>query len=239
MRHKKTIKEPFRLPQKQQNISALLYRQYEAEKASLAHEIYDELGQQIVALKMGLSGIRDAIKLHDEHVHKKIGSFLRLTDDMIRSVRQIASGLHPGILRDLGLGTAIEWQTKEFSRQFGIQAVFKPKQEEIRVPHFIGIMIFRIYQELLTNIISHANAKKVIITLEIKRDHLLLTASDNGKGFDVNKAYEKKTFGLLDIKERVSVIGGRCEIMSRAGKGTAVHITVPLSNSDILAGDTM
>ena len=215
-----------------QHILDRLYQACETEKAYAAHKIHNELGQQIVALRLGLAGARNEIKAYNKHSYKKVGHLLSLTDEMIRNIRQIAAALYPSTLEDLGLASALQWQTEEFARMSGIRASFKMKKVEINVPDFTGIMIFRVYEEILANIARHANASEVTIILETKNNHLHLTTTDNGKGFDVKQADQRETFGLEDIKGRLQVIGGTCEISSEPGVGTSVSILVPLTESE-------
>jgi signal transduction histidine kinase len=143
-------------------------------------------------------------------------------------VRKLAAELRPGLLDDLGLIPALEWHSKEFEKRFGVQVNFKSNTKELNIPPEIATGVFRIYQESLTNIARHSEAKNVVADLEKNGVQLKLSVSDNGKGFPSQKPGQKKTLGLLGMKERAHMIGGKLDISSEQGKGTTVTIVIPI-----------
>jgi signal transduction histidine kinase len=203
----------------------------EAERTHMAREIHDELGQQLTGLKMDISWLNKRIKSEDEDVQQKIQETIQLIDSTVKSVRRIATELRPSILDDLGLVAAMEWQSEEFEKRFKIKCVFKSKVTNENIPPELTTGIFRIYQECLTNVLRHSEATAVTSFLDIVENQLRLHITDNGKGFVVEEIVNKKTLGLLGMKERASLMGGSYEIYSNPGKGTSILIIVPLKRN--------
>jgi PAS domain S-box-containing protein len=203
----------------------------EEERAGMAREIHDELGQQLTGLKMDLSWIsKRKAAVEDNELHQKTTTVMNLLDTTIKTVRRIATDLRPSILDDLGLVAAIEWQSQEFERRSGIYTKFISSIEEFHHSSTIAIGLFRICQESLTNIARHAAASQILISLqEEENEYILLKIEDNGKGFEVRKIGEKKTLGLLGMKERTLMMGGEFRIESESGKGTTLFVTVPIT----------
>jgi PAS domain S-box-containing protein len=202
----------------------------EAERTHLAREIHDELGQQLTGLKMDISWLNKKIKSEDEEVNQKIKETIQLIDSTVKSVRRIATELRPSILDDLGLVAAMEWQSEEFEKRFQIKCIFKSGISNEIIPPQLATGIFRIYQECLTNVLRHSEATEVRSVLEIRDRNLRLNITDNGRGFVVEEIANKKTLGLLGMKERSSLMGGTYEISSDPGKGTSILIIVPLNS---------
>ncbi|HMJ47742.1 MAG TPA: PAS domain S-box protein [Ferruginibacter sp.] len=200
----------------------------ESERTHIAREIHDELGQQLTGLKMDISWIKKKLNPADIELNKKMKDTIQLVDTTVKTVRRIATELRPSILDDLGIIAAMEWQTEEFEKRFKIKSAFKSNVANIAISSDYATAIFRIYQESLTNVVRHANASRVNSSLEIKDNILVLNISDNGKGFNATEITNKKTLGLLGMKERTLLMGGTYEISSRDGKGTSVIIIVPL-----------
>jgi len=200
----------------------------EEERSDIARKIHDELGQQLTGLKMDLSWIaKKMVADENDHARQKIKETLDLTDNAIRTVRKIATDLRPGILDDLGLVAAIEWQSQEFEKRSGIATSFRSGMTELNCSSPMSIGLFRICQEALTNVARHSLASNVGITLDQERGKLILRIADNGKGMALQTAGPKKTLGLLGMKERAMMMGGQLEIESQVGKGLTLTITVP------------
>ncbi len=203
----------------------------ETERTHIAREIHDELGQQLTGLKMDISWLNRKIKNQDTEVHSKIAETILLIDTTVKTVRRIATELRPSILDDLGLIAALEWQSEEFEKRFEIKCLFKCNVREAQVNADLATGIFRIYQECLTNVLRHSQAIMVSSFLQIEDRMLKFTITDNGKGFIATDIANKKTLGLLGMKERTNLLGGTYEITSSPGEGTSVLIIVPLSNT--------
>jgi len=200
----------------------------EEERAGMAREIHDELGQQLTGLKMDISWISKKINPHeDAQVKQKLKGTLELLDETIKTVRKIATDLRPSILDDLGLIAAIEWHSQEFEKRTGVAIKFESDMTDFNFSPAISIGLFRICQESLTNVARHAAAKNILITLKQKDNQIQLAIKDDGKGFDVNKIGHKKTLGLLGMKERTLMMGGKYEFESVQGVGTTLFVRIP------------
>ena len=151
-----------------------------------------------------------------------------LIDDTIRKVRNISTELRPSVLDDLGLAAAIEWQAREFQKRMEIECRIMFLQEDIRLCTEKATAVFRIFQEILTNVARHANANLVEIFMEEDRGNLILKVSDNGKGIKESDVTEMKSLGLLGMRERALVFGGKVDITGVEGKGTFVTVRIPL-----------
>lgn len=210
-------------------LAAHLQNIRETEQKRIAREIHDELGQQITGLKMDVAWMKKKVNGHETvgFLHEKLDQMTELLDMSVQTVRKISSSLRPSILDDLGLIAALEWQTKEFQKRFSIPIQFTSSEKTLRVDPDIATGIFRLYQESLTNVARHAQATQVTAFLEYRDKHIILSVSDNGKGFDPHLAEAKKTMGLLGMKERVLMMGGNLNFISTPGEGTTVMVSIP------------
>jgi signal transduction histidine kinase len=197
----------------------------EEERNSIAREIHDELGQMLTAVKMDLSKLSRA-PLPAEGTKMQIKESLSLIDQTIASVRKIASSLRPRIIDDMGFTAAIEWYVKDFESRTEIKTSFINECPSLVLEPRAAIALFRITQESLTNVARHAHAKNLVVELRLENNWLHLTINDDGKGFDIEQTKNKKTLGLLGLKERTQTIGGSYEISSVPGNGTKVNIRV-------------
>jgi signal transduction histidine kinase len=208
------------------SLSAHLHNIREEERISIAREMHDELGQLLTGFKMDVSWLSKNLNNHENPViRERLAGMVNIVDDAVKFVRKISSELRPSLLDNLGLIPALEWHGEEFEKRFNIEVQFNSQIKELSISSEIATGMFRIYQESLTNVARHAEAKKVSVTIGIIDYHLLLTISDDGKGF--NTSDNKKTLGLLGMKERALMIEGKLEIKSEPGKGTTIIISVP------------
>lgn len=200
----------------------------ENERIHMAREIHDELGQQLTGLKMDISWLSRKIQTDDEAIKGKMKDAISLIDKTVITVRRIATELRPSILDDLGLIAAMEWQSEEFEKRSEIKSIFTSNVSQIQVNPTVATAVFRIFQESLTNVLRHSQATEVISFFRLENDIITLFIEDNGVGFRDIEIKNKKTLGLLGMKERIQLINGNYEINGNAGKGTSVIITVPL-----------
>jgi len=203
----------------------------EEERIRIAREIHDELGQQLTGLKMDVYWINKKLEKKDEAIQQKINGIIELIDETVKSVRRISSNLRPSILDDLGLIPALEWHSKEVENRSEIKVHFSTQMSEHDIPVAIATGIFRIYQEALTNAVRHSNAHEINSSLQLNNNDLILRVKDDGKGIDQFAKTNTKTLGLIGIKERTIVLGGKYEFKSEPGKGTELCISIPLINS--------
>ncbi|MGQ0739963.1 MAG: PAS domain S-box protein [Bacteroidota bacterium] len=205
----------------------------EEERTSIAREIHDELGQQLTVLKMDISWLKKKINGTDETVKQKIKDLLSMLDETVKTVRRISSELRPSLLDDLGLLPAMEWHLKEFEQRSGLKTVLKTAGPAIELPDNIKTGLYRIFQESLTNVARHAAAKKVEVVLENSDGEIRMRIADNGKGFDKTMTDNKRTLGILGMKERTAMMGGTYEIESKPGKGTTVIVKVTVQDQPV------
>jgi len=208
----------------------------EEERKHIAREIHDELGQQLTVLKMDISLLDRKINTTDNVVLTRIKNLLQMIDTTVKTVRKISSELRPSMLDDLGLIAAMEWHAQEFEKRFGIRTVFSTEIHELDLPleHLNGL--FRIYQESLTNIARHSRAKLVKTVIRQKGDDFEISITDNGEGFIISGIENKKTLGILGMKERASMLGAAFSITSTPGEGTTVLVRIPVSHQIIKSG---
>jgi signal transduction histidine kinase len=153
------------------------------------------------------------------------------TDLAIESVQKIATDLRPMVLDSLGLSAAIEWQAGDFQARTGIQCEVRLLSNDPFPERELSTALFRILQESLTNVARHAAATRVEVTLESKDGHVTLAIQDNGRGIQDSQANASSSVGLMGLRERALLLGGRCEIRGRAGEGTRVEARLPLPPS--------
>jgi PAS domain S-box-containing protein len=202
----------------------------EEERAIISREIHDELGQQLTGLKMDTAWLKKKVDEQDKDAREKIEDMLSLIDSTVTTVRRISSELRPGVLDDLGLVAALEWQSSEFEKRTGITSTFRAPELELEFEKEIAIGIFRIYQETLTNIVRHAHATKLETTLERSGNNVILHIKDNGNGFDMAEAKSKKTLGLVGMKERALMFNGELLVESEKNRGTTITVKIPLTS---------
>ena len=214
------------------NLSSHLESVREEERTRLAREIHDELGQALTALKMDISWLIKHRVDEADSVLKKTRSMEGLLDATIRTVQRLSGELRPGLLDDLGLAAAIEWQAEEFQNRSGIACEVMVNLQEVLISRDHATAIFRIFQETLTNVIRHAKASRVEVRLDAQGDRLVLEVKDNGRGITENEIKNPKAFGLIGMRERVLALSGECIISGQAGNGTTIVVNVPLNKEE-------
>jgi signal transduction histidine kinase len=209
------------------SLSAHLQNIREEERIHIAREIHDELGQQLTGLKMDMSWLGKQLENSGPVINEKISGIIALLDETVRSVRRISSNLRPSILDDLGLIAALEWHSQEVEKRSEVKVDFVTDMQEPELPVAIATGIFRIYQEVLTNAIRHANAHQITSSLQLKDHRLVLEVKDDGQGMDETLIRNKKTLGLLGIKERTFLLGGKFDLQTAPGQGTMIQVSIP------------
>ncbi len=201
--------------------------QREADRARMAREVHDELGQAMTGLKMDLAWLQKHTKSGQRGLLHKYQDMTELVDSTIKGVRRIATELRPGMLDDLGLVPAMEWQLQEFQKRSGIKCGFASSVEEVALKAEDATTLFRILQETLTNVARHASASAVDVTLDEVQGYVRLRVQDNGRGITESEMVGSKSFGLLGIRERVNMRSGEFSIHGAPGEGTTVEIRLP------------
>jgi predicted ATPase/signal transduction histidine kinase len=199
----------------------------EHERANIAREIHDELGQVLTILRMDTSWLGRHIQDDPAVLATRLQEMIGLIDSATDSVQNIARELRPQMLDLLGLFDAIEWQASEFQRREGItcRTVFRGK--EIEEENTV-IVLFRIVQEALTNVARHANAGEVTVRLEVDKGCILLEVVDDGRGITEEQVFGNRSLGLIGMRERVSFLNGKMEITGKKGQGTHLLVTLPV-----------
>ncbi|HEX8237563.1 MAG TPA: response regulator [Abditibacteriaceae bacterium] len=220
-------------------LAARLTQVREEERTQIAREIHDVLGQSLTGLKMDLSWLsKRAATVCDAELARvledKIRTMSQVVDSTIGTVRKIATELRPSLLDDLGLEAAAEWQIREFEKRSGIVCRLVSELgagdngNGVEISSDSSTALFRILQETLTNVARHAGASRVDVLLQVQGDDVLLQVRDNGRGITSRETSNSRSLGLLGMRERALLVGGRVEIAGEASQGTTVWVHVPL-----------
>ena len=203
----------------------------EQEKSRIARELHDELAQSLTSVKMDLSAAREDLPTSQQQLSAKLEGMQNMIDDMVTATRRIAADLRPLMLDDLGLVPAAEWLAQNFTARTGIHCNFSVDPPELQLSDPYATAIFRILQESLTNIARHAHASLVEITLDGNGGEIILRVRDNGCGFDPTAPRKPASFGLVGLRERVTLLGGGISIDSAPGRGSVIEIQIPLQQA--------
>ncbi|MFN3325685.1 MAG: sensor histidine kinase [Bryobacteraceae bacterium] len=213
-------------------LSQQLVRAQEEERKSISRELHDEVGQMLTALRMELGHLDRLRNASEEEFREHIVETKRLSEQTLRSVRDLAMGLRPSMLDDIGLQPALEWQARDFSRRYGVPVTLRwdGTLPAGRLSERHRTCIFRVIQEALTNCARHAKANEIRISFHGHRDGIALTIQDDGVGFSKHES-RGRGLGLIGIEERVRELGGTVTIYSQPEKGTVLSIEIPVADS--------
>jgi signal transduction histidine kinase len=202
----------------------------EEERRRIAREIHDDLGQNLLALRIEADMLLARTGERHPRLNARVQATVNQIDATIRSVRQIINDLRPNVL-DLGLNAAVDWQIAEFRRRTGIQCELKESHQDIQISDHCATAMFRILQESLSNILRHAQATRVQVALQVEHDWIWMSVGDNGIGLSPTGRHKPGSFGLVGIEERVNILGGTFEIHSAPDAGTTIHVAVPMRSA--------
>jgi PAS domain S-box-containing protein len=215
-------------------LSARLRSAREEEGKRIAREIHDELGGALTGLKWELEGIAE--HLHEsanspgfQAIRDRISRMTHLIDTTITAVRRISADLRPSILDDLGLIAAIEWQAQQFQLRTGIRCDSETASDALDLDRDRATAVFRIFQEILTNVLRHASATHVSVQIRMESGTFVLEVQDNGRGITDQDKASAESLGLLGMRERAALVGGEIIIRSAEGQGTNVVVRVPVT----------
>ncbi|WP_339491904.1 PAS domain S-box protein [Pseudomonas rhizophila] len=197
----------------------------EEERKHIAREIHDELGQQLSALRMGISLLRLQFGNDQPLLVERVQALMLRVDEILQVVRNVATSLRPSAL-NMGLISALEWLGSEFTRNTGIECRLRASSTRLALDDERATAIFRVIQESLTNVGRHSRARRVNIHLDHDAEHLQIEVADDGRGFDPQQLPEG-TLGLLGMRERGHMVGGTVTIDSAPGQGTRVRVYIP------------
>lgn len=209
-----------------------LIQAQEKERQHIARELHDQMGQYIAAVSMALSSL-ERPQLGPDDLRQRVSHLKDLTRAISREVHRISFRLRPGMLGELDLCGALARQVEEWRDLSGIEAEFySAGLDEIGMPDFVETTVYRIVQEALTNVLKHAQARRVSVLLTRDGRGLSLVVEDNGRGFQLPSTAQlsatEKSMGLAGIRERAELAGGSAQVESEPGRGTSVYVRIPL-----------
>ncbi|MEL6771221.1 MAG: histidine kinase [Bacteroidota bacterium] len=220
-------------------LAAHLQHIREEERTAISREVHDSLGQMLTSIRLDAAWVARHLATADAAtVQERLGRVDAQVDETIQRVRQIAQALRPGILDDIGLASALDWQTRQFAQRTGLACSVTDdlRLDEADLPEEAATALFRIAQEALTNVARHAEASAVTLHLEETDEALVLHIRDDGKGLDPEAIAHTRSLGMLGMRERAGILGGAVTFDGAPGQGTYVRATVPLPGSTSAAG---
>ena len=210
-------------------LSVYLQHVREEERINISRAVHDELGQALTGLKIDLSWLANRLSKDQAPLIEKTKKMSFYIDETIQTVRRISTELRPGILDQLGLVAALEWQANEFQTRSGIQCAVKSSLDGAILDEDLNTAFFRIFQETLTNVLRHAGATRVNVHLREDGENLILEVKDNGRGITPAEIANTKSIGLLGMRERAALLGGKVSLTGARRKGTTVTVSIPLA----------
>lgn len=215
------------------DLSQKLVNTQEAERKRLSLELHDQVGQMLTALRMEIANLGRIAAKDPQQFREHLRLAKEMAEATMKTVRDLAMGLRPSMLDDLGLGPAIEWAGREFSRVSGIPVDISIEGPLAHLSDSQKTGLFRVVQESLTNVARHAQAKHVAVRLAASNNRLELVVKDDGKGIEPGR--HRRGLGLLGMEERVRELGGVFAVHSAPGSGTTVHVEIPLTPMEVEA----
>lgn len=208
-------------------LSRRLVQAQELERKALSRELHDEVGQTLTALGIELGNLDPGRSPDGSFFRARVEEAKRLNTTAMRAIRDLAMGLRPSMLDDLGLEAALQWQGREFSRHTGVPASVQVQGPLNELSDAQQTCIYRVVQEALTNCARHAKARHVLVSVTQQANGIAVVVQDDGTGFLPGNA-NKGGLGLVGIQERVQALEGRCKIVSRPNHGTTIRVELPL-----------
>jgi len=208
-------------------LSRQLLQGHEQERKALSRELHDEVGQMLTGLRIELRTLQDLHGRSDPDFDLHFESARNLTEQSLRSLRDLAMGLRPAMLDDLGLGSAMQWQARKFAKLTGIPVNVNTAGLPATLPEAVRTAVYRVVQEALTNAARHSRATSIEVSVEVRGGELVAVIRDDGSGFDT-KAMDRRGLGLVGMQERVNDLGGDLRIHSEAGHGTTIRAAIPV-----------
>lgn len=226
-RHEEQRKQIEETQNNLRRLSRRLVQAQEVERRALSRELHDEVGQTMTALGIELGNLESVRRTDFEGFRARLDDAKRLNSDAMRAIRDLAMGLRPSMLDDLGLQAALEWQGREFSRHTGVPASVHVDGllDDLTDAH--RTCIYRVVQEALTNCARHASASNVLVSIRSEHDGIVVVVQDDGAGFNP-RVSARGGLGLIGIQERVQELDGKMRISSEPGNGTIIRVEIPV-----------
>lgn len=228
-------RESLRIQNELKELSARLVSAQEGERCAISRELHDEVGQSLSALLMEVDNLAATLGSNGV-LRERLDRMKPLAENCVNVVRNISLLLRPSMLDDLGLVAALEWQAREVAKRGGLKVEIVEKNVSDNLPEEYRTCVYRVVQEALSNCSKHAQAKSVRIAVRQESERLLLTITDDGKGFDVHRV---RGLGLMGMSERVTHLSGRFEVESQQGHGTLLRIELPLADRHAQVAQTV
>jgi signal transduction histidine kinase len=203
----------------------------EQEKTRIARELHDELAQSLTALKMDLAWTAERLAAGESAASDKLARMQTLLDATVAATRRISADLRPLVLDDLGLAAAVEWLLETFEERNGIECELVAASENLDFGEPLASCIFRILQESLTNVARHSGASSVQIALVRENGEIALTVKDDGRGFSPDSPRKPDSYGLMGLRERAHLVGGKVRIDTAPGQGVRIDVRIPLEGA--------
>jgi signal transduction histidine kinase len=226
------ITEAKRAHKRNRDLAGRLITSQEAERTRIARDLHDDVCQEIAALGVDISQLRQNAALQNADVQDTLLSAQRRTASVAESLRLLSHGLHPSVLQHIGLVAALQAHCAEVERQHHLQVNFFADGDVEPASQLVSLSLFRIAQEALRNTARHGHAQHATVALARRDTHLTMAVSDDGAGFDVVAARHNGGLGLVSIEERARLVKGRVTIHSCPGDGTTLNVRVPIEVVD-------
>lgn len=226
--HQKVVEAEHEL----RELSHQLVQAQEDERRSLSRELHDQVGQLLTAVRIGIGNIEEQLGICPEPVRFQIEQTRRIAEQALRAIRDLAMGLRPSMLDDLGLGDALQWQARQHSRLCGVPVSVNLEGELNQLSEVQRTCVYRVIQEALNNVAKHARASDIQVEVTSRLGIVSILVRDDGEGFDVS-GHMMKGLGIVGMKERVRQLGGQVNIDSRKGHGTALSVVIPLELKEV------
>jgi PAS domain S-box-containing protein len=214
-----------------QELSARLIEAQEEERSRIARELHDDTSQRLALLAIELEQLGQHPPKSTAQLRERAQALCGRTQDIASEIHNLSRQLHPSILDELGLVTAVRSYCGEISRQHGIEIIFNHDDVSSSISKSVSLCLYRIVQEAVQNVIKHSRAQKAQIELAERSGVLHLRVSDSGVGFDINSLQGKGGLGLVSMRERLRLVGGKLSIRSHPSQGTQIEVQVPLSSA--------
>ncbi|WP_375788413.1 histidine kinase [Bradyrhizobium sp. Pha-3] len=208
-------------------LAGRLINAQEEERARIARELHDDVGQRVASLSIGLSGLKGRVPDSEEAVRRELSRLQQQTVNLAGDLRDLSHELHQGVLDHVALPEALRERCDEISATSGTQMWLEVPDRWLEVKDDVKLCLYRVAQEALRNIAKHAHAKTGRISLARFNGHVVMSISDDGLGFKTNGAIDQRGIGLLSMRERVRMLGGRLEVTSSPNAGTVATVTIP------------
>jgi PAS domain S-box-containing protein len=211
-----------------ENLNQHLIEVRENERSEIALNLHDDLGQRLTAINLDMAWLKGRVGVQTPAVLKKFNEVNKSINETIDGIKEISAFLRPAILYDLGIVTAFEWQLRRTEKISGIKCSFTYSLTETKIDDRISLILYRVLQESLTNVVRHSGAARVAVELKEEKSNVKLRIEDNGKGIEEDKIISLTSMGITGIRERVASVNGKAVIKGKKNKGTTILVHVPV-----------